>query len=551
MAMELVTPLMTKWRANPACNYANDYEQVFADIVAGTVKEVEIFRYLITVDLFFILQFVLEVPPLVDLPEYGIKDWPLCNSPFVVARCREVQEGPDGWTIDLWGRRHFKSSLLTLSRTIQRCLTQPNKCTMIASHTRPAAKKFLRSIMTIFDNNVLLKTCFPDVLYENPRVQSPKYSEDDGIIVRRTNTGRVESTVEAWGLKEGMPIGVHFDWIISDDLETKDDVRNPTVISAVRDAMDLTEDLLTEGGSISVVGTPYSHMGVYVPYLIDKKKADGNGAFTYRRHAATDDGTMTGKAVFLAQQVLDDIRARKGEYSFSCQQLCNPTPVGARRLESRFLQEIEVDKIPRGLYKFMMVDPAGDDITGDGDSWGIGVFGVEPKMDDIGASNVYILDALVQPLRAENAVIEIARMFRRNGLIMQFGIEKAGASLVENYVTNILYKEHGIFLSEDSQTLVKLRPAAREKTLRIENALAYPLYQGKLFMSTAIPLEVRSEIKTELDNFPFYHPDFLDAFAYLYDVLPNFKFGWIGSSEDDGTVVSMDDYEPLRAGLGA
>jgi hypothetical protein len=485
------------------------------------------YRELIATDLYFILQFVMEIPP--TNPTTG---QPFCNHPFVVERAREVQDGPDGWTMDLWSRGHFKSTSLTIARTIQRMAKFPNRCTMISSHTRPAAKKFLRSIMQYVEKSEILKCAYPDVFWRDPRSEAPKWSEDDGIVVKRQSVGRVEATVEAWGLKEGMPIGVHFDWIIADDLETKDDVKNPEVVKQVRDAMDLTEDLLTVGGSISVVGTPYSHEGIYIPFIQEKKKANGSPAFLFRKHPATEDGTPTGKPVFLTREELDDIRTRKGEYSFNAQQLINPTPVGVRKLDGDMLRDVDPRDIPQELVRFLVVDPAGDAKSDDGDSWAPMVFGVLPYMANPEEASVYILDAVISPMRAEEAPLEIARMFRRNGMIMQVGIEKTAASLVANYVSNILAREHHIYLSEERGTLVMLRPAGRNKQGRIENALAFPLYNGLMKISTAIPSVYRDRIRMELDKFPFWHDDALDSMAYLYDMIRDFHFEWMEEEEE-------------------
>jgi hypothetical protein len=457
-----------------------------------------------------------------------------------VERCWEVQNGPDGGTLDLWARGHFKSTILTQARVIQRILKFPDKCSMIVSATRPLAKKHFRGIMLLLEQSDLLKQSFPDVLYANPRNESPKWSEDDGIIVRRKNNARKEATLEAWGIKEGMPIGVHFDWIILDDLETKDDVKNPDVVNQVRSSFDLTRDLLTVDGSISVVGTPYSHEGIYIPFIRDKKKANGEFAYQFRKYAATEDGMPNGKSVFLKPEVLDDIRAEKGEYEFYCQQLIDPTPVGVRKLESSMMVEVDPKKIPKNLLKFMAIDPAGDDKNGTGDAWAFGVIGIEPRMDDIGASNIYILDLIVAPMREEEAPEEIARMYMRNGFILQVGVEKVGISTAEIHVANTL-KKYGRYISQDNRTLVILRPARREKTRRIETALAFPLFNSKIHISTDVPFIYRERLKTEMDRFPFYHDDALDVLSYFYDMIRDYHFHlYLNDEDEDRNVIPIN-----------
>jgi len=528
---------------NPLClppspevngHYKMDYQKVFLAIAKGDLEEIPTYRAMILNDLFFIVCFVMEIPN--------------CNRPFVVQMCKEVESGPDGWCLDLWSRWHFKSSIKTKARTIQRMLKYPEKCTMIASHTRPIAKKFMRSIMQLLENSEMLKQCFPDVLYANPRTEAPKWSEDDGIIVKRKSFARSEATLEAWGIKEGMPISVHFDWIQLDDLETKDDVRNPDVVIHGRDAFDLCNFLLTEGGSIDVTGTPYSHEGIYIPFIKEKVKADSTPRYLYRGHPATVDGTRDGEPVMATREELADIYAdmcksegSMGEYQYNCQILINPTPVGVRRLSGDLIKDIDSQFIPKNIYKFMPIDPAGDDKTGKGDAWAFGVIGVEPQSDELGASNIYITDLFISPMREEEAPVEIARMYRRGGLIMQVGVEKVALSTAEIHVANALAK-FGIYLSIDRGNLVLLRPGGVDNRGRIEKALPWPLYNSKIFISTSIPSVFRDRLRMEADKFPFWHDDGLTMLAYFYTMIKDYHFSWYeedNNEEDERKVVNI------------
>jgi hypothetical protein len=56
-----------------------------------------------------------------------------------------VQAAPNGY-LDLWGREHGKSSLITFGLTIQDILNDPEITVGIFSYSRPIAKAFLRQI---------------------------------------------------------------------------------------------------------------------------------------------------------------------------------------------------------------------------------------------------------------------------------------------------------------------------------------------------------------------------------------------------------------------
>lgn len=161
--------------------------------------------------------------------------------PWLYARCREVERAPDGH-LDLWAREHGKSSLITFSGAVQEILRDPEITIGIFSHTRPIAKGFLRQIKSEFEGNEKLKQLYPDILWQAPRREAQKWSEDDGIVVRRKGNPK-EATVEAWGLVDGQPTGKHFRLLIYDDVVTLESVTSPEMINKVTNAWALSLNL--------------------------------------------------------------------------------------------------------------------------------------------------------------------------------------------------------------------------------------------------------------------------------------------------------------------
>lgn len=190
--------------------------------------------------------------------------WHLCGRDHLehqwsLERCKEVQEKPDGY-LDLWSREHGKSSLITFGKTIQDVLIDPEITIGIFSHTRPIAKSFLRQIMRELENNQRLKELFPDILYENPRKQSPKWSEDEGMLVKR-KTNPAECTVEAWGLVDGMPTGRHFRLRVYDDVVTMASVTSKEQVDKTTEAWEMSDNLGVMGGISRMIGTRYCTIG--------------------------------------------------------------------------------------------------------------------------------------------------------------------------------------------------------------------------------------------------------------------------------------------------
>lgn len=486
--------------------YKYDYERIFRDIADGKLDEKATFRTLILNDLWFIVYFVLAIP--------------VANKPFVVQACQDVEDGPKSETLDIWAREHFKSSIITIAETIQYTLKEPEGATCIFSYARPVSKKFLFEIKETLENNNTLKGCFPDVLWQHPQKEAPVWSLDDGLIVRRSGIRR-EPNVYAAGLVEGMPTGMHYPRMIFDDIVTEDIGSSNDVMEKVKMKFDSAMNLGTDGGTHRVIGTYYDHLDPLV-YIGEKKDIydKDKSAYLLRLKPATHDGSMSGKPVFLSQKRLDFL---KGTKTFNCQQLLDPTPAGVRRLEGKMLLDIEPQFVPKELYKFLLVDPAGDDKDGTGDAWAIMCVGVEPKTDEIGTSRVFILDASISPFRESEATEEIVRMYMRNGMILQVGIEKVGLSTTELHVANAL-REKGRNISIINKTLVLLKPAGRNKVKRIESALAWPLSNSKIYISTDVPDVYRQRLRSEMDKFPAWHDDGLDALSYLYDIIKDYRF---------------------------
>lgn len=498
---------MIEFKAVDGCQYKYRYEEIFGDIAKGGIDGKAVYRQLIMNDLWFVVYFVM-----------GIK---IANHPFVVEYCREVEEGPGDYTLDLAARGHFKTTIITQAEVIQKVLRSPEERIGILSYTRPAAKSFLRNIKLHLEGNENLKMCFPDVLYANPQAESPKWSEDDGIIVKRKGVYN-EATVEAWPLTEGMPTRTHYTHRVYDDIETKDLVGTPETIASLKDNFGLSQNLKTVGGTHRVVATPYHHSGL-VQHIRELKDLHGRPVYYLRHKPATHDGTANGRPVFLSQEELDILKVN--EYSFNCMQLLDPTPIkGINKLNSGYLKTIHQEAIPGDIYKFMVIDSAGDSsMVRDGDSWAIHVLGVEPKVDEIGASNVYILDSVISPLSDSEAIETIVRMYLKAGMIMQVGVEKVGLSTTEIHVANALAVK-GRHISIDDGSLVLLRPAGRNKEGRIQKALAWPLNNGKIHVSTAVGIIYRERLVAEMDKFPYWKDDGIDALSYGYDLIADYHF---------------------------
>lgn len=296
----------------------------------------------------------------------GRKD---AEHPWIYARCREVEADPDGY-LDLWSREHYKSTVITFAGSIQEILKDPEICIGIFSFNKPTARAFLRQIKYEFESNETLKQIYPDVLWADPKKESPRWSEDAGIVVKRQSNPK-ESTVEGHGLVDGQPTGRHFPLRIYDDVVTLESVTSPEMVSKTTEAWSLSDNLGARGPTGIArawhVGTRYSFGDSYNTMM-------EMGAVKPRIYPATDDGTLDGKPVFLPPHVWADKKKKQTLSTLAAQMLQNPAAGNQAIFKKEWLKFQDVR--PATLNIYIPCDPASSRKKGS-DRTAIPVIGVD------------------------------------------------------------------------------------------------------------------------------------------------------------------------------
>jgi len=294
--------------------------------------------------------------------------------PWIFDRCREVEANPDGY-LDLWARYHYKSTICTFGGCIQEILVDPEITIAIISGTDKVAQPFLIQIQEEFERNDLLKTQHSDVLWDDPRHQAPQWSRYKGIVVKRRGNPK-ESTVEAFGLIDGMRTGKHYQILNFDDLINETMVDNPDIVKKVTLRWELSDNL----GVLGLTrkwhqGTRYSFADTY-GIIIDR------GILKTRIFPATIDGTLTGKPVLLTEEKWKDVKKAQRS-TVNAQMLLNP--IAGNESTFSMLSLAHYDIVPTVLNVYIMVDPSKGK-TKRSDRTAISVIGI-----DVGG-NKYLLD---------------------------------------------------------------------------------------------------------------------------------------------------------------
>ncbi len=454
-------------------------------------------RELCRTDLFYLLYFVC-----------GRQD---LSHPWLIDRCAEVDANPDGY-LDLWAREHYKSTIITFAKTIQDILSSHGDEPLekwggrevtvgIFSHTRPIAKGFLRQIKQEFEGNTLLRSLFPDILYDNPGREAPKWSEDDGIVVKRKSNPK-EATVEAHGLVDGMPTGKHFYILNYDDVVTEKSVTSPDMMKKTTSQLELSYNLGARGGIRRFIGTKYHLFDTYATL-------EERGTVTVRKHPATANGEFPGESVFLDDAELAAKRRDQGPYTFGCQMLLDPKSEQTQGFDKEWLKFWKVE--PEGGNRYIIMDPANEkkkksDYTA---GWVI-----ELREDQ----NYYVIDMLRDRLNLTERTDLLLRWHRRYRPL-GVGYEKYG---MQSDIEHIKYVQQ----QENYQFRITELGGQMSKNDRIKKLI--PIFEnGRLFLPPVlhrVNYEKRREdlvdtfIREEYGPFPVLsHDDMLDALARILD----------------------------------
>lgn len=434
---------------------AIDYYTAVHATKCSNAVQVEMRRQLARNDLFYLLVYILNRHDLLH--------------PWLFDRAREIQEHPDG-CIDLWAREHYKTTAISIGLTIQDILKDPEVTIGIFSHTRNGAKTILKQIKREFESNDLLRSLFPDILWSNPSRESPTWSEDAGIIVKRKSNPK-EATIEGWGLVDGQPIGRHFRLRVYDDVVTPESVSTPDQIQKTTEAFELSDNLGTIGGKVRIIGTRYHLHDTYAKIL-------ERGSAKPRLYPATGNGRMDGTPVYFTQAEWDRRKRTQSRRIVASQLLQNPMADEEASFRMEWLKPYEVR--PRTLNIGITCDPS-KGRNPDSDRTAIAVIGLSAQ------GGKYLLDGYCHRMSLSQRWVAIRDLYKKwsntSGVArIQVGYELYGQQSDDEYFQERMRAEK-IFFTIDELNWV--REGSQSKKDRVER-LEPDFRNSRFFLPLAI-----------------------------------------------------------------
>ena len=416
-------------------------------------------------------------------------------------RIREVQKETDG-RLDLWARGFCKTSIITHGMSIWDIMRNPETTIGIVSWSRRAAIDIVKAIKTELESNELLKELYPDVLYDNPEVQSPRWSDERGLIVKRTSNKR-EATIEGTGLDTQLT-GRHFDILVYDDIVSVNNVTSNEVIQNTTNALLTSFNLVSRDGKKRFIGTRYHTVDTY-DYLIKNKIVKP------RIYPATIDGTPDGEPCeIITKEQLEEKRHEMTPFIFSAQMLLNPVSDDERRFNPQLFQyydKASLDKLTKNVY--ITVDAATSKKKGS-DYSALAVMAVDAL------DNVYLVDLVKDKLNLDERKKKLFELVLKYKPLV-VGYERYALMADTDYIRKCQETENIRFpIVELGGKLSKIErvdrfvPTFSNRKFYIPESLEYRDYEGKSH-------DLIQELKYEMINFPKGHDDCIDAISRIKD----------------------------------
>lgn len=254
-------------------------------------------------------------------------------------------------------RGHLKSSIVTIGKTIQIMLQNPNSRILIANQVWDISRKFLFEIKEHLERSNL-KHIFGNFVSE-------KWNADTMVIAQRTRAVK-EASVTTTGT-EAESTGGHFDVIILDDLIGLQNSMTQELRDKAKRFRRSMINLLEPDGLLIEVGTRW-HLDDTFAELIEKemkyydvmtRQVLENGRIIFPKKFSKHFNPQTKSWEFSKEQSMDFINYLRESLTpaeFSSQYMNNPIDEENQIFKPAFFKRY--DRRPENLYLAMTIDPA-------------------------------------------------------------------------------------------------------------------------------------------------------------------------------------------------
>lgn len=329
----------------------------------------------------------------------GFKDWDLVHDELETFLAR-----PSNKKALLLPRDHLKTSIVTIGKSIQFILNNPNVRILIANQIWDFARKILYEIKANLDD----KTDLPKIFGQ---FKSDAWNTDYIVIKGRTKALK-EPTIMTTGV-EAETTGGHYDVIFLDDLMGHQNSQTPEQREKAKRFRRSMISLLEPGGQIIDVGTRWHQDDTfsdifekesdYYDVMVRKVIENGKIIFPKKFNKKFDPKTKTWTQVpEHCDDYITHLKKSMTSGEFSSQFMNEPIDDENQLFKESYFKYY--DKRPERLFVSMSIDPAISEKQS-GDYFAINVAGMDADY------NIYVLDSLKGHWRVSEQIQNIFSMY--------------------------------------------------------------------------------------------------------------------------------------------
>ena len=401
-------------------------------------------------------------------------------------------------------RGSLKSSVITVGRSVQKIIQNPNIRILLTNEKYDQTKKFLDEVKGHFESNEILRELYGDY------VDTKRWTMEE--ITVNARTVRFKEPTVALGSLQVIKTGMHYDLIIIDDWVSDANITSKELMDNVIKQYKLALALLQPDGEIIVVGTRWHFNDLY--NFLEKNERHRFNVF--KRGALNEDGSLFYPEK-LTKGFLEDQRISLGSYLYSCQYLNDPIDEDTAHFKKSWIKFYEVTN--NGFYKpseiaeasgipqkntyytlgqmniSMTIDPSSGVSH---DYTGITVTAMDPD------NRVFVLEAFRKKLNPP-ALMNLIFEYNKKYPNLKMGIETAAMQVTLKYMLHSeMERREDYFYIKQFETTY-----AKSKEERIKS-LTWKFEFGTIFL-----LPEHDDLIDEIIRFPVGNfDDIIDSLAY-------------------------------------
>ena len=441
----------------------------------------------------------------------------LFRHPWVVNLVRGIENAPSD-TLTIVSRGHCKTTTL-FGKCIQAILQNQNATIGWFSIVKDLAQTSVQMVATELEQNDLLKSLHPTILYADPLNESTRWSIKDGIEVKRTMNFR-DPTLKAFGLLDSSTTGARMTHQFYDDCVNEKVVSNTKMVEKANQRWGLSLNLGMPSTQRLYFGTFYGVGDSYHHMIDNGVRLNFTSCYEINRGASkfSDKGipirlvTDKDRPVLFSQQYLANQEEKMGPNIFAVQMLGVPSAVEVTDIDPSWILEYDEnpEELASHLNVMILVDPAAAKGTNAHSYTAMAVIGLGSD------HNYYLLDGVRDRLNLAQRMDSLFDLHRKWFPVVEVRYEQSGMSSDIEALRLRMEAEHYRFM------IVPVSPGGVPKLKRCERIV--PILRSRrllvpkrgiwrIMKETGRQVNIVDEwLNKELFSFPnSLHLDFTDA----------------------------------------